>query len=128
MSASVKGKQLVWGVPDGVKTAAEAAFTTGIVESASVARGGSNEDIADEDGKYVTRVDHGGTNQVEITVKALDDSTVPEAGDVLTGLGTIDGVNLDAGSVIVDEAKEIFAGAGVKKLSITATHLPDCAE
>lgn len=125
MSASVKGKQVIWGIVAGAITAAHAATTSGIVESFSVTPGGNVEDVPDEDGDFVARVDHGVTNTIELTVKALSDTVLPAKGDELTGLGTIEGIDFSVGRVFVEDSSADSNGSAVKTISVTAKHYPD---
>jgi hypothetical protein len=104
-----------------------AVVTAGIVESASIALGGSTETVVDEDGDTVTRIDHGAENKISVEVKCLSTSTLPAKGSELTGLGTIDGVTLGTGRTFVDDSTVSYASTAVKKISVSATHYPGMA-
>lgn len=124
MSAAVKGKQVIWGVPTGVITAALVAATGGIVTDFEHDAGGGTSTVSDEDDDIVTRIDHAAENKISLSVDCVATSAKPAKGAELTGLGTIDGVNYGTGRVFVDSSKVVYQRAGVKKLSITATHYP----
>lgn len=124
MSAQISGKQIVWGVPAGAITGVHSVTTSGIVQSFGVQFGGETEVITDEDGDKVTRVDHGAENKLSMEVICEPSTTMPEKGDELTGLGTIDGVDFTTGRVFVDDANAEYTGNASKKISISATHYP----
>lgn len=125
MAESVKGIQVTWGIAAGAITAAHVATTSGILESFSVTPGGNVEEVMDEDGDIVSRVDHGTTNTIEFTVKAISTSTLPVKGDELEGLGTLDGIDFDTGRVFVEDASADSTAGAVKTISVTAKHYPD---
>lgn len=124
MSASIKGVQVVWGVPEGAITGAHSVVTAGIVESFDIQNQGGTTVITDEDDDPVTRIDHNAERKVSLTVVCKSSTTLPAKGAELTGLGTIDGVNFGTGRVFVDDATATYTQAGVKKISMTATHYP----
>ena len=124
MAAAIKGKQIIWGVPSAVVTAALVAATGGIVTDFEHTAGGATDTVADEDNDIVTRIDHGAENKISLTVDCMSTTTKPAKGTELTGLGTIDGVNYGTGRVFVDDSKVVYNRAGVKKLTVTATHYP----
>jgi hypothetical protein len=105
-------------------TNSAAVTTAGIVESFSVQLGGNTEEIVDEDGDFVSRVDHGASNKLSLEVLIQATSTVPTKGTVITGLSAVQGITLNTGAVLVDDAQVMFAKAGVAKLSVSATHYP----
>jgi hypothetical protein len=124
MAASVKGIQVSFGIPASAVTNSAAVTTAGIVESFSVQLGGNTEEIVDEDGDFVSRVDHGASNKLSLEVLIQATSTVPTKGTVITGLSAVQGITLNTGAVLVDDAQVMFAKAGVAKLSVSATHYP----
>jgi hypothetical protein len=129
MAASIKGKQVIFGVPAGVITATHSVTTSGIVQSFSVEPGGSTSTVEDEDDDIVTRIDHKAENKVTMEVVCLSNSVMPAKGAEITGsgLGTIDGVNFTTGRIFVDAPKAQYDKGGVKKISIAATHYPTMA-
>lgn len=124
MSAAIKGKQVIWGVPSAVVTAALVAATGGIVTDFEHDVGGGTTLVSDEDDDIVTRIDHAAENKISLSVDCLSTTVKPAKGQELSGLGTIDGVNYGTGRTFVDTSKVVYQKAGVKKLSITATHYP----
>jgi hypothetical protein len=127
MSAAVKGKQLSWGIPSALKTAATTIFTdSGVVTSVSVEDGGGTTVINDEDDDAVTRIDHAGEHKVSFEVHATASTVKPAKGTEILGatLGTIDGVNFSTGRTFVDDSKADYLPNGVKKITISATHYP----
>lgn len=127
MSASIKGYQVIWGVPAGAITGAHSVVTAGIVESFEIDNQGGTTVITDEDDDPVTRIDHNAERKISLSVACKATTVLPAKGAELTGLGTIDGVNFGTGRVFVDDAKSVYAQAGVKKISMTATHYPTMA-
>ena len=124
MAASIKGYQVVWGVPSGAITGAHSVVTAGIVESFEIDNQGATSVITDEDDDPVTRIDHNAERKVTLSVVCKSTTALPAKGAELTGLGTIDGVNFGTGRVFVDSAKAVYSQAGVKKISVSATHYP----
>lgn len=127
MSASIKGRTVVFGVAAGAISGVHSVTTSGIVQSLSISAGGETAEIGDEDNDFVTRVDHGAKNTVSLEVLCEPDSELPVKGDELTGLGTIDGVAFGTGRVFVDTAQVQHQNGQVKKISVTATHYPSMA-
>lgn len=127
MAASIKGRTVVWGVPAGVITGAHSVTTSGIIQSYTLGGGGETTEIGDEENDIVTRVDHGAKNSISLEIMCEPDSTLPEKGDELTGLGTIDGINFATGRVFVDAPQVQYQNAAVKKFTVTASHYPDMA-
>lgn len=125
MSASIKGRFVVWGITAGVISLVNSVTASGIIQSASISGGGGTDTITDEDGDHVTRIDHGGENKINVEVICEPNTTVPVKGSELTGLGNIDGINFNAGRVFVDDPKVDYTNAQGKKLSFTATHYPE---
>lgn len=124
MAAAIKGKQVIWGISSGAVTAANAAVTAGIIASFEVDSQGATETVGDEDNDIVTRIDHAAENKISIEVDCLSTTVKPAKGAELTGLGTIDGVAFGTGRTFVDSSKVVYNRAGVKKISVTATHYP----
>jgi hypothetical protein len=125
MSASVKGKQVVWGVQDDVRDLALIAATAGIVTAFSMSNGGATTPITDEQDDIVTRVDHAPEVKITMEVLAMSASTLPAKGDELDfGVAEVDGVDFTTGSVVVDDAKADYGPSGAKKYSISATFHP----
>jgi len=127
MSASIKGRTVVFGVPAGAITGAHSATVSGIVQSFGFTRGGETVEIGDEDNDFVTRIDHGAKASVSIEVMCEPDSEVPAKGDEITGMGTIDGYAFGTGRVFVDSAAVAYQNAQVKKITVNATHYPSMA-
>jgi hypothetical protein len=124
MAAAVTGTQVLFGIPASAVTNSAATTTAGIVESYSVQLGGSTEEIGDEDNDIVARIDHGAVNKVSLEVLVQSTSTIPAKGATISGLGTVQGIALGTGLVIVDDAQVTFTKAGVSKLSVSASHYP----
>ena len=124
MAAAIKGKQVIWGLPSGVITAANVAATGGIISSFEIDSQGSTTTVTDEDDDVVTRIDHSAENKISIEVDCTSATVKPAKGVELTGLGTIDGINFTTCRTFVDSSKVVYNRAGVKKISITATHYP----
>lgn len=124
MAASIKGVQVIWGVPSGAITGAHSVVTAGIVESFEIDNQGATTVITDEDDDPVTRIDHNAERKVSLSVICKATTVLPAKGAELTGLGTIDGVAFGTGRVFVDDAKAVYSQGGVKKISVTATHYP----
>lgn len=124
MSAAIKGKQVSWGISAGAVTAANVAITGGIIASFEITSGGATTTVADEDDDVVTRIDHAAENKISLEVDCTSATTKPAKGTELTGLGTIDAVAFGTGRVFVDDSKVVYNRAGVKKISVSATHYP----
>lgn len=127
MAHSIKGRVVVWGVPAGVITGVQSVTTSGIVQNFTATRGGEVAEIGDEENDFVTRVDHGKKNTGSIEIMCEPDSTIPDKGDELTGLGEIDGIDFDTGRVFVEDASVTYQNAQVKKMTVPFTHYPDMA-
>jgi hypothetical protein len=128
MSAVVKGKQIIWGVPSGVGTeAAKYVSGGGIALSFAISRGGATTPIGDEDDDIVTRVDHAFENKVTLEVQCVSGTALPAKGAEITTLGTLDSVTFGTGRTFIDDAKVDYANSAGKKISISATHYPAMA-
>ncbi len=127
MAAAVKGKTVIWGVSAGAITAANAAVTGGIITSFEVDSQGGTETVGDEDNDIVSRIDHAAENKISMEVDCTSATVKPAKGAELTGMGTIDGVAFGTGRTFVDSSKVVYNRAGVKKISVTATHYPTMA-
>ena len=125
MAASIKGKQISWGISAEAVALAAAATTSGIIESVSVDRGGEVSKIVDENGEVVTRVDHGTEIKADIEVKALSDSTLPAKGDEIFDLEDVDDLPFSTGRTFVESAKVTYNGNDAKKISISVVNYPD---
>jgi hypothetical protein len=124
MAVAIKGKQISWGIPSAAKTASDA-LVSGIVSSFRVTRGGASEDIPDEDGDLVARVDHGKFNTVSFESRvATATPSLPEIGAEITGLGTIDGVAFGTGRVFIESAEITHQGTSSTTVSFGAKHYP----
>lgn len=126
MSAQVKGVQVIFGVPSGVKTEA-AKFTAGIVNSYSISRGGATTTVSDEDDDIVARIDHAYENKVTLEVTCISTSALPAKGTEITGLLSLDTVTFGTGRTFVDDAKADYANSAAKKITVSATHYPAMA-
>ena len=126
MAAQVKGVQVIFGVPSGVKTEA-AKLVAGIVSSYSISRGGATTTISDEDDDIVTRVDHAYENKVSLEVTCTSLSALPAKGTEITGMLTLDSVTFGTGRTFVDDAKVDYSNSAAKKISVSATHYPAMA-
>jgi hypothetical protein len=125
MAASVKGKQVIWGITSGVITAGNSILTNaGIIQSFEIDSQGGTTIIGDEDDDAVTRIDHNSENKISLEVHCVSATVKPAKGAELTGLGTIDGVAFTTGRTFVDSSKVTYSQGGVKKISISATHYP----
>lgn len=124
MSAAVKGKLVIWGVAAGAITAANAAVTGGIIASFEITSSGGTTVVGDEDDDVVSRIDHAAENKISMEVDCVSATTKPAKGTELTGLATLDGVTFGTGRTFVDDSKVVYNRAGVKKISVSATHYP----
>lgn len=124
MAAIIKGKQIIWGISAAALANAAIATTSGIVESFTIDQGGESTKITDEDGDIVARIDHGKEIKIDLEVKALSDSTVPEKGFELVGLGDMDGSGIASGRTFVESAKVTYTSKDAKKISISAVNYP----
>jgi hypothetical protein len=128
MAVQISGIQIKWGIPSALKTSADA-LVLGIVQNISLNRAGSVENIPDEDGDFVTRVDHGKHNTGTITTMMVTPGSgspaIPAKGAEITGLGAIDGVALNVGKVFVDDASITYSGTAGTQVTIPFTHYPD---
>ncbi|MCW1921324.1 hypothetical protein OKA05_02095 [Luteolibacter arcticus] len=123
----MKGREVVWGVPAGVITGVQSVTTSGIVQNFTVNRGGEVAEIGDEENDIVTRIDHAKKNTGSIEIMCEPDSTLPEKGDELTGLGEHDGIDFAEGRTFVEDASVTYQNAQVKKITVPFTHYPDMA-
>lgn len=131
MAASVKGKLIVWGVPDDVRDAALAglATTEGIITSFSLARGGASNQVTNEQDDIVTRVDSADEVKVTIEIMATENTDCPQKGDELVlGEVAVGGVDFSTGNLICDDAKADYATASGKKFSVSGTWYPEIAQ
>ena len=117
MAAAVKGVQVVFGVPAGVKTEVNKYVTAGVVADFSIALGGATDTVSDEDDDIVTRIDHAAENKVTLSIKGVE----------ITGLLALDSVAFATGRTFVDDSKVDYANNAVKKISVSATHYPAMA-
>lgn len=129
MAAVIKGKQVSWGIPAAGVSGIIAAVAAGIVDSLEITAGGATTTVSDEDDDIVTRVDHAAENKFTFSVDCTAATTKPAKGAelVTTAFGTLDGIVFTTGRSFVDDAKVVYQRAGVKKLSISATHYPTMA-
>lgn len=130
MSAAIKGKQVIWGIPNQAITAATNILTNaGIIQSFEIDSGGGTTVIGDEDDDAVTRIDHNAENKISMEVHCVSATVKPAKGAEILGssLGTIDGVVFTTGRTFVDSSKVTYQQGGVKKIAITATHYPTMA-
>ncbi len=123
MAATISGIQISWGIPADAKTAANS-LADGIVEDFKPAAGGNVSEISDEDGDYVTRVDHGEKNTVTLSVKILDAETIPKKGTEVTFSADVGGLGLNTGRCFVESAELAYKGNDASVASITITHYP----
>jgi hypothetical protein len=127
MAAAVKGVQVVFGVPAGVKTEVNKYVTAGVVADFSIALGGATDTVSDEDDDIVTRIDHAAENKVTLSINAVATSVLPAKGVEITGLLALDSVAFATGRTFVDDSKVDYANNAVKKISVSATHYPAMA-
>lgn len=124
MAAKISGREVVWGVPSTVIAGIQTVTGSGIIQSFSIQPGGSTDIVNDEDGDAVTRIDHGAINKINFEVMCEPDTTLPEKGDEVTLLGTLEGIDFSTGRVFVDDPQVTFGNAAVKKISVAASHYP----
>lgn len=124
MSATISGREVVWGIPSGVKDAVHGVTTSGIVQSVNKSGSIQESEIMDEDSEYCTHVSYGSKGDVTIEVICEPLTVEPEAGDVI---GPLTALGITGGQVIVKTANVVFSNAEAKKLSINATHYPEMA-
>ncbi len=124
MAVEISGKTVSWGIPSAVKTAADS-LVEGIVEDVKVAIGGNTTEIADEDGDYVTRVEHGNKNTVTVQTRVTAASpALPAKGTPVTFAAAVDGVPLNTGRCFVDSAEITHKGTDSSTVSISIHHYP----
>lgn len=120
----IRGTAVTWGIPATAKTAANA-LVEGIVQSFEVGRGAGNEEVTDEDGDFVSSVSHGHFNTIDIEIRVTDTAPeLPEVDTPITGLGTIDGVDFDAGQVLIKEPKLVRRAAASAVVTFACKHYP----
>ena len=125
MAVQISGKQIKWGIPAAGKTMSDG-VVAGIVQDITLNRGGNVENIADEDGDIVTRVDHGRINTGTITTMVTAASpSLPAKGTEITGAAAIDGVALNDGRLFVEDASIAYSGVQGTRVTIPFTHYPD---
>lgn len=122
MSATISGREVVWGIPSGVKDAVHGVTTSGIVQSVNKAGSIQEAEIMDEDSEYCTHVAYGRKRDLTIEVIAEPDTVEPVEGDVI---GPLTALGITGGQVIVKTSNVVFSNAEAKKLSIQATHYPE---
>jgi hypothetical protein len=124
MAVQVSGKQVSWGIPSAGKTLADS-IVEGIVQDFEVSTDGNVEEIPDEDGDFVSRVDHGAKNTVTFsTIVTASSPALPAKGTSVTFASAIDGVSLNTGLAFVESASISYAGTSTTTVSITVTHYP----
>lgn len=124
MAVAISGTQVSWGIPAAGKTAADS-LVEGIVQDFEVSTDGNVAEIADEDGDFVSRVDHGAKNTVTFSSLVTDASpSLPAKGDSVTFGSAIDGVDLTAGLSFVESASISHSGTNTSTVSITVTNYP----
>jgi len=124
MSASIKGRIVSFGIPGSLATKAHTVTTSGILQGASVNGGGETGTVQDEGNDTVTRIDSKAENKINFEILCEPDTEMPAKGQEVTGLGTIDGIDFDAGRVFVDDPKTDYSNNAVKKMSFACTHYP----
>jgi hypothetical protein len=126
MANTMKGKTILWGVPSDLKTIGAAAVTAAaVVKSASLAKGGKTTTITDEEDDVITRVDSAFENKFDFEVVCVATTALPAKGAKLTATGTVHGVVLTTGQLIVDDAKLNATNGSETTATITATHYPE---
>lgn len=127
MAVKIEGRQVKWGITAGIKTASDA-LIAGIVQSASIEPGGNMEEITDEDGDIVTRVDHGKSDILNLTILVTAASpSLPEKGDEVTGLGTYNGIDFSAGRAFIESASWGEGGVQAAQVTLQIKHYPEMA-
>jgi hypothetical protein len=127
MAVDINGATVSWGIPAAGKTVADS-LVTGIVQDFEISREGNVTEIADEDGDFVARVDHGAKNTVTFSSTVTATSvTLPAKGADVTFATDIDGVNLSSGSAYVESASIAYAGTNTTTVNFTVTHYPNFA-
>jgi|DEB0MinimDraft_10_1074344.scaffolds.fasta_scaffold05150_4 hypothetical protein len=125
MAVQVSGTQVSWGIPADGKTAADS-LVEGIVQDFEISTDGNLTEITDEDGDFVSRVDHGEKNTVTFSSLVTDTSpTLPAKGASVTFSAAINGVALNTGLSFVEDASIAYAGTNTTTVSITVSHYPD---
>lgn len=124
MGVAIKGKTVSWGIPSAAKTASDA-LVSGIVEDVKISLGGNTTEITDEDGDYVTRVEHGAKNTVTLTTRVTAASpNLPAKGTSVTFASAIDGVPLNTGRNFVESSEITYKGNESSMVTITIHHYP----
>jgi len=125
MAVQISGVVVSWGIPSAVKSASDA-LVTGIVQDVKISVGGSTQEITDEDGDYVSRVDFGAKNTVTIQTIVTDATpTLPAKGAAVTFSAAVDGVPLNTGLCRVESAEITYKGVDTTGVSITIVHYPE---
>jgi len=126
MAVQISGTQVSWGIPSALKTDSDS-IIEGIVQDIKISVGGNTNEIQDEDGDYVSRVDHGAKNTVTIqTLLVITDpvQVLPAKGDAVTFTATADGVDLTAGKAFIESAEITYKGVDTTGVSLTVVHYP----
>lgn len=125
MAVAIVGDQVSWGIPSAGKTIADAQVT-GIVQDFELSRDGNVSEIADEDGDFVSRVDHGAKNTITFSSIVTDATpTMPPKGAEVTFAADIDGFALTTGEGYVESASISYAGTSTTTVSFSVTHYPN---
>jgi len=124
MAVQVSGTQVSWGIPADGKTAADS-LVEGIVQDFEISTDGNLTEITDEDGDFVSRVDHGEKNTVTFSSLTDTSPTLPAKGASVTFSAAINGVALNTGLSFVEDASIAYAGTNTTTVSITVSHYPD---
>ena len=125
MAVNVEGRQVSWGIVAAGKTISDS-LVSGIVQSFELSRDGAVSEIADEDGDLVTRVDHGGKNNITFSAIVTEVSpTLPIKGAEVTFAADIDGFALfTSGRGFIESASIVYSGTSTTTVSFSVTHYP----
>ena len=126
MSATVEGKQVLFGITDAVKTTATSQVG-GIVQSATVTKSSNETEIQDEDGDHVAVIYHGAKNEISLELITTETPlSLPGIGDEISfgSVTSIDGVDVSAGRAFISSSSSSQSGAETTSVSLTIAHYP----
>jgi hypothetical protein len=126
MSATVEGKQVLFGITDSVKTTATSQVG-GIVQSATVTKSANETEIQDEDGDHVAVIYHGAKNEISLELITTDASlSLPAIGSNIDfgAVTDIDGVDVSSGRAFITSSSSSQSGAETTSVSLTIAHYP----
>ncbi|MCC6356907.1 MAG: hypothetical protein IT577_23725 [Verrucomicrobiae bacterium] len=134
MAATIRGKRVVWGIPDAIRDAIKGnlseAGNSGIITGAPVTDNADESKIPNEVGDPVSQVFSGRTSSLTIEVVCEATTVKPEPGDLLDGLVAADSpLGWTTGIVVVQPGVQTkFANKEAKSFSIPVIWFPEMVE